>query len=138
MSSLRERILAELAKPVEEQVHTESFDPWGEVIQGIYGSYASQSDVLMIRVLEAVRDRKTFDLINNEGFAAEFMLYVLAGRQMLEYGTSPRGGWPDPEIEDLWQPLINKWREYFRAHWGEEYVSESFTPPAPVTTVSTD
>ena len=119
MTDLRDRLIAELAKPVEDLCHTESFDPWGEVIRGIYGSYASTSDAMMIRALEAVRDRKTGEFMDEHGFVAEFMLYVLAGQQFLNYGTSPRFGWPDESIADLWQPLIDKWREYYLIQWGE-------------------
>ena len=120
MSALRQRLEAELAKPVEELAHMESFDPWEGIIRGIYGSYSSESDRLMIAALEAIRDKKTFDYIDLEGFAGEFVLYVLAGQQFINYGTSPRGGWPDEAISDLWQPLIDKWREYYRVAWGEE------------------
>lgn len=117
---VRERIAAELAKPVDDIPHTESFDPWSEVIQGIYGSYCSRSDALMIRALEAVRDKKQGEFMEAHGFAGEFMFYVLAGHGMLEYGSSPRYGWPRPELADLWQPLIDKWREYYRVMWGED------------------
>lgn len=116
---VRQRVVAELAKPVDDPSHAESFDPWGEVIQGIYGCYASHSDVLMIGALEAVRDQKHSEFMEAHGFAGEFMFYVLAGQDMLEYGTSPRYGWPTPEMADLWQPLIDKWREYYRVMWGE-------------------
>lgn len=120
---LRERLEAELAKPLaetEETLSDELFDPWHGVIDGIYGSYSSESDRLMIAALEAARDGKTFELINKEGFAAEFILYVLAGHGLIEYGTSPRGGWPDYTVKDLWQPLIDKWRGYYVNTWGEQ------------------
>lgn len=119
MSELRTRLEAALAKPlpdVDGMVHTEVFDPWADVIEGIYGSYSSESDELMIRALEAVRDEKTFDFIR-DNFAAEFALYVLAGHGLTEYGGSPRGGWPDPDVADLWQPLIDKWRAYYEIVW---------------------
>lgn len=96
---------------------SEFFNPWDDVIHGIYGGYSSESDDLMIEVMEAVRDRKTFDLIDRKGFAAEFMLYVLAGHGLTEYGGSPRGGWP--MHDDLWQPLIDKWKAYRAVAWSE-------------------
>jgi hypothetical protein len=93
------------------------FDPWEDVIKGIYGNYSSECDDLMIATMEAVRDGKTFDLIKEKGFAAEFMLYVLAGHGLTEYGTSPRGAWP--EHRELWQPLIDKWKAYRAVAWAE-------------------
>jgi len=127
-TKLREKILAALAKPSPESVEDNDasfFDPWDDVITGIYGSYASESDYLMIRILEAARDGQTFDVIKGHGFAAEFMLYVLAGHGLLEYGTSPRGGWPDPDVADLWQSLIDKWKAYARAVWGRGSFEEA-------------
>lgn len=91
------------------------FNPWDHVICGIYGSYSSDSDDLMIETLEAVRDGKTYELIDKKGFVIEFMLYVLAGHGLTEYGTSPRGGWP--EYPDLWQQLIDKWKAYRDVAW---------------------
>lgn len=123
--SIRESIETALAKPLPEQKDdigdTELFDPWEDVIQNIYGSYSSESDDLMLAALRAARDRTTFDLIAQRGFAAELVLYVLAGHGLLEYGTSPRGGWPDPEVKDLWQPLIDKWEAWAKASWGEDW-----------------
>jgi hypothetical protein len=121
MDDLRSRLLSALAKPIAENRECKSlddFDPWEDVIQGIHGGYSSESDELMIDVLKAVRDRKTFEIIKEKGFAAEFMLYVLSGHDLTEYGTSPRGGWPYHKIEDLWQPLIDKWVAYAEAEWG--------------------
>lgn len=121
MSELRKSLEAALAKPLpnkEEGVHSEVFDPWQDVITGIYGSYSSASDELMIGALEAVRDKTTFDFIK-DNFAAEFALYVLAGHGLTEYGTSPRGAWADFAVEDLWQPLIDKWRDYYEIVWAE-------------------
>lgn len=120
MGSLREKLTAALAKPLPddaEHVHTEVFDPWGDVIEGIHGSYAKESDDLIIDALKAVRDSKTFEFIAERGFLGEFALYVLSGHGLTDYGTSPRGGWPDLEIEDLWQPLIDKWEAYSAIYW---------------------
>lgn len=115
-----ERLKTALAKPLPDAsdlVHSEVFDPWHDVIIGIYGSYASESDDLMIEALEAVRDRTTFEYIEKRGFVGEFMLYVLAGHGLIEYGTSPRGGWPDPSVRDFWVPLIEKWKAYRKVMW---------------------
>jgi len=120
LSDMRGKLKAALDKPLPEDgqsVHDEVFDPWSDVIEGIYGSYSSESDDLMIGALKAVRDKTTFDFIRDQGFAGEFALYVLAGHRMTEYGTSPRGAWADFAIEDLWQPLIDKWEAYAKIVW---------------------
>lgn len=123
--SLREMIEAALAKALpadnESLGYEDEFAPWRDIIEGIHGDYASASDVLLIGAMEAARDRSTFDFIEKQGFAGEFALYVLSGHGLLEYGTSPRGGWPAPEIADLWQPLIDKWKAWYRIAWGEEF-----------------
>jgi hypothetical protein len=118
----REQLEAALQKPIyglDEPTGTDDFDPWEDVVQGIHGSYASESDALMVEALKAVRDKATFEFIDRRGFLGEFALYVLSGHGLLEYGTSPRGGWPAPEIADLWQPLIDKWEAYELAAWGD-------------------
>lgn len=121
MSYFREKLETALAKPLPDDGFIgdlDCFDPWEDVIHGIYGHYSSQSDELMIEALKAARDKTTFEFIKKRGFVAEFALYVLAGHMLLEYGTSPRGGWPDHEIEDLWQLLIDKWEAYAAIYWG--------------------
>jgi hypothetical protein len=117
----RDSLAAALSKPLPKAgstVDLEVFDPWADVIEGIYGSYSSESDDLMIAALEAVGSKTTFEFIKERGFAGEFALYVLAGHGLTDYGTSPRGAWPDHEIEDLWQPLIDKWKAYAASQWG--------------------
>jgi hypothetical protein len=118
---MRDKLQTALALPIpmsEEDVGCEGFfDPWENIIQGIHGNYSSEADDMMIEVLEAVRDGNTFSLIEQKGFAAEFMLYVLSGHGLTEYGTSPRGAWP--EHRDLWQLLIDKWKAYREVAWRE-------------------
>lgn len=115
------RIIAAIAKPPlpdsDRAGDGQFFDPWEDVLDGIHGSYAQASDDLAIRVLEAVRDATTFELIQEVGFAAEFMLYVMSGHGMLEYGTSPRGAWPHPDLKESWQQLIDAWKKYREANW---------------------
>lgn len=117
----RESLSAALALPLPQHCddlsYLEFFNPWDHVLQGIHGGYSKQSDDLLIETLEAVRDGKTFELMRQHGFAAEFMLYVLSGHGMTEYGTSPRGGWPAPGLLDLWQPLIDKLKAYREVAW---------------------
>ena len=119
-NDLRKRLRIALDKPLpddENDIGCHTFDPWEDVISGIYGGYSSESDDLMMSVLQSVWDGTTFDLIKSRGFVAEFALYVLAGHGLTEYGTSPRGGWPDPSVEDMWQELIDKWGGYMKAVW---------------------
>lgn len=118
--TIRAKIERALAKPLPERggvVHSEVFDPWQDIITGIHGSYSPDSDDLMIGAMEAVRDRATFAFIEKRGFVGEFMLYVLSGHGLTEYGTSPRGAWADFAIADLWQALIDKWRGYADVVW---------------------
>lgn len=124
MTDVRARIEAALAKPMQEDencISCDEFDPWSDVITGIYGGYSSESDRVFIACLEALRDKRTFDFIKFEGFIGEFALYVLSGHDYVEYGTSPRGGWWDQSISDLLQPLIDKWKAYYEIMWGEKY-----------------
>lgn len=123
-TELRERLESALAKPsaeIGDIIDGGFFSPWEDVFPSIYGHYSSASDALMIDALIAVRDKKTFEFIDERGFVGEFALYILAGHGLIEYGTSPRGGWPDYSIEELWQPLIDKWVEYYEAVWGRPY-----------------
>lgn len=120
--TMRERLEAALAKPLAEAncIGCDDFDPWGDVIEGIYGGYSSECDDLMIEAMEAVRDKKTFDFMKSRGLAGELVLYILAGHQLTDYGTSPRGGWVDFDLEDLWQPLIDKWKAHAAIQWAPE------------------
>ena len=92
------------------------FDPWTYIIHDIYGSYSSESDDLMIECMEACMNHRNHELLQEHGFAAELCLYILAGHGLLEYGTSPRSGWP--MFKDLQPALIAKWKRYADAYWG--------------------
>lgn len=120
-TSTREKLLAALAKPLPSDKDglgcSDVFDPWEDVISGIHGHYSKQSDEIMLGALRAVRDRTTLDFMKENGFASEFSLYVLSGHGLTNYGTSPRGGWPDEQIADLWQPLIEKWESFTKIAW---------------------
>ncbi len=121
--TVRTKLEAALAKPLprdEMDRGIDTFDPWSDVIEGIFGNYSAESDDVMIDALKAVRDKQPFEFIDRRGFLGEFVLYVLAGHGLTEYGTSPRGAWPDFAIEDLWQPLIDKWEAYADIVWPSE------------------
>ena len=121
---LRERVVNALLEDIEW------FWPWGEIISSVHGNYSSESDRLMIAALEAVRDQTTFEFIKKEGFAAELMLYILSGSELTEYGTSPRGAWPDEAVAHLWPQIIEKWKQYAAHHWGENWKDDSNEHPA--------
>ena len=114
---LAERLMKPLPNCTEDIGDPRFFDPWEDVIQGIYGNYSSECDMLFIEALKAVRDRKTFELIEKHRFSAELVLYILAGHGLTEYGTSPRGSWPDPSLVHLWDALIKKWEAYAAVYW---------------------
>lgn len=115
-----EGVLKALAKPVRaaDDWDEDAFDPWEDIIHGIHGSYSSESDAMMVEALEAIRDGATFEYIKKRGFAGEFVLYVISGHGLIEYGTSPRGGWPISPLRDVWQTIIDKWVSYADAQWG--------------------
>ena len=124
MSDLQ-RIREALLKPLptsDEDIGDGFFNPWHDVIEGVSGSYASESDVLMIEALTASLERTTFEKIKKHGFVFEFALYVLAGHDLTDYGTSPRGGWPTDE--KLTRDLIEKWKGYYEVVWEEKYPEE--------------
>jgi len=119
----RAELEAVLAKPLSDErgPSIDEFDPWADVMRGIHGSYSSESDDLAIGALIALRDGKTFEFIEKRGFAGEFMLYAMSGFGLVNYGTSPRGGWPDEEVADLWDRLIAKWTAYADEQWGDDW-----------------
>lgn len=116
----RVKLLAalEMPSPSNDVIGLDAFDPWEHVIKGIHGGYARDCDDLMIEALEAVRDGKPFEFMDRRGLAGELALYILSGHGLTEYGTSPRGAWPDPDVTDLWNQLIAKWKEYAAYVWG--------------------
>ena len=95
------------------------FDPWEDIVKGIHGHYSSASDEIVLAAMKAVQNKKPFEFIDQHGFAGEFVLYVLSGHNLLEYGSSPRGGWPAPHVSDLWQEIIEKWEAYCAVVWAD-------------------
>lgn len=112
----RKKLIEALEKPVSNDPSIEVFDPWHDIIEGVLGSYSSSMDLIFINALKAIRDRTTFKFIFNND-AHEMALYILAGQGYTDYGTSPRGGWPDSWCADLWDDMIAKWEEYYKATW---------------------
>ncbi|TPE53090.1 hypothetical protein [Amaricoccus solimangrovi] len=120
MDDTRTKLEVALAKPLpgdDAPIDMDEFDPWEDVIHGIYGGYSSESDAMMIAALKAVRDKTQAEFMDQWGFAGEFALYVLAGHGLTEYGTSPRYAWPSPEIAGLWDQIIAKWEAFSAIRW---------------------
>lgn len=97
------------------------FDPWLDLFGDVVvGPYSSEIDLLAIDVLRAVRDRSTFDLVDDHrrGLAAEMFMHMLAV-WLCDYGSSPRGISPaNQKIACMWDELIDKWEAYYRIAWG--------------------
>lgn len=98
----------------------DDFDPW-DLFPGCVGAYSSSIDELAIRVLKAVQNRTTFELLEGpDAIAAELFMHMLAGR-LCSYGTSPRGVYPGTEvIRARWPEFIEKWEAYAALKWGDD------------------
>lgn len=116
--------LAELKRQLELPIRPESephtsgfFDPW-EIFPCFYGSYNSDFDDMAILVLENIRHNRFGDR-HGEGLAHEMFREVLCTADLCDYGTSPRGCFPnwDTDFNDLLPALIAKWRAYAGREW---------------------
>ena len=111
-------IAQQLAKPVPADwfdFGTEAFfDPW-EIFPCLYGSYSCAFDNMAIEVLERMRDR----VWTEEGLAHEMFREMLCTSGLADYGMSPRGCFPEPAFEQLLPALIDKWKLYRKAAWGD-------------------
>lgn len=114
---LRERLEAALQKPISDDPSQKEFRPWGDVIIGISGDYYLKIDDVFIEALIAIRDRTNQDFIAAHGFTGDLVLSILAGHRYIDYSRSPRDGWWTGGLEDLLQPLIDKWIAYRKAVW---------------------
>lgn len=121
------RLRAALNKPtpkLEYDLEDVFFNPWDDLMGGTVSPYNSEIDRLAIDVLEAIRDRTTFELLDGDrSLAAEIFMHMLAV-WLCDYGTSPRGVFPRLGLEGMWQELIDKWRAWADWHW-----SDWQTPP---------
>jgi hypothetical protein len=130
--TLREKIIQALEKPNASDAQgfsMDEFDPWGDIVKGIHGSYNSACDELMLDALKAVCDKTTYAFIDDYGLAGEMALYILSGHGLTDYGTSPRGTWPDHSIADLWPAIIDKWEKAAEIRWGAGWNGKG--PPTP-------
>lgn len=97
----------------------DAFDPW-ELFPSVYGSYESAFDQLAIQVLEDVRDMTH----HRTDLAARMFREMLCTAELCDYGTSPRVCFPNQAFKPLIDPLLAKWKEYYRATWGEDYTPD--------------
>lgn len=105
----------------EDDISDEFFNPWDDLMEGCVHAYNSELDRLAVDVLEAVRDRTTFDLLEGDrGLAAELFMHMLSV-WLCDYGISPRGVFPAAGIDSMWQELIDKWVAYADASWGDDW-----------------
>ncbi len=102
----------------EELIGPAFFNPWTDLFPRIYGSYSSAMDDLFIDALKAVANHghRAFREQYGEDLA-ELALYILAGHDLTEYGTSPRTAYPNPQVADQWNLLITKWENYRTANF---------------------
>lgn len=117
----RQSLVEALAKPDpidrDDIGDGEHFDPWNDVIKGIDGTYLSACDDVFIASLIAVRDQTTFQFLAKYELAGHLVLYTLSGHDLIDYGSSPHGGWPAFLLADLWDSLIEKWQAYSAVRW---------------------
>jgi hypothetical protein len=114
-----EKVTAALTLPLpesEEQLGiVGEFDPW-DLFPSLYGSYDGDFDKLAIEVLEDIQNgtHKRRDL------AARMFREMLCTADLCDYGTSPRGCFPNPGFKSLLPELLEKWRAYSLIAWGED------------------
>jgi hypothetical protein len=108
-----------LAKPIEKDMSVDSFDPW-EPFQ-VYGSYSSEFDDMAIRVLTDIQN----EVFNNHNLADEMFREMLCNLEFCNYGTSPRVCFASGEFKKLLPEYIDKWKEYYKVQWDEEYEAEA-------------
>lgn len=97
----------------------EFFDPWS-LFPALYGSYGGDFDKCAIEVLsEILAGKKTRD-----DLGAEMFREMLCNADLCDYGTSPRVCFATQEFKELIPVLIEMWRAYSMAVWGEDVLSE--------------
>lgn len=97
-----------------------NFDPW-QAFPSLYGSYSSEFDDMAILVLDNILNKR-WGTDHGEGLAHQMFREMLCTAGLCDYGTSPRGCFPDwseDGIEELLKALLEKWREYRDVEWAE-------------------
>jgi len=121
------KLKAALSKPLEASPRPDGaiygedeFDPWFDVVTGVYGSYDSDFDACAIEVLIEIRNREK----QRHDLGAEMFREMLCFQDLCCYGTSPRYCYWDVE-RSLLDDLITKWLEWYKHTWDQDYVKES-------------
>lgn len=117
---IRELLKKPVVSPNDLEHGTDrAFDPW-DAFPCFYGSYSRAFDDMAILVLSNIAEGK-FGASAGEGLAHEMFREVLCTSGLCDYGTSPRGCFPDwgSGFEEVLPRLIEKWKEYRDAGWGE-------------------
>lgn len=91
------------------------FDPW-ELFPSLYGCYSSAFDDMALEVLEGLMSRDFWPTT----LAHEMFQEMLCTANLCDYGTSPRGCFPNygTDFEKLLPELIAKWKAYRAVRWG--------------------
>jgi hypothetical protein len=112
-------IWTELRKPTIESAsdigNTAYFDPW-DLWPSLPGGYSQAMDEAMIEGLEMVisDDREKWHAYR-QTIVAEFVLTLLCGSDVCNYGSNPFGCYL--EDKQMAQALLKKWREYAARIW---------------------
>lgn len=114
----------ELMQPNAEDWDGDYWNPWEALGLGCC-HYNSEIDAQAIWVLQGIADKKfNTDIAEETGLSpshVELLQGIFCSRDWAEYGTSPRGCFPNygSEFEDLGR-LIASWKAYYLRHWSEE------------------
>jgi hypothetical protein len=108
------------------------YDPW-TAMRIHCGGYGSEVDLDVIRVLRAIavgsrncieglEGPKGYvtDIAEQTGMSAshvELIQYMLCSADWCDYGTSPRGCFPNWDGD--FEALIAAWEKYYEQQWGE-------------------
>lgn len=110
-------------EPNEEDWDGPYWDPWTSLDLPCL-SYNSAIDCDFLHVLCGIRDKLYCDAIAEraslEPKHVELIQSIFCSARWAEYGTSPRGCFPNygSEFEDLGR-VIDLWVQYYERHWKE-------------------
>lgn len=112
------KTVADIIAPNAEDENGDYWDPWDALGIGC-ASYNSGIDQNAINVLCGIRD-KLFcdDIAERYGMSAlhvELFQSIFCSADWCEYGTSPRGCFP--EDREGFPALIAAWEAYFKRRW---------------------
>lgn len=99
----------------------DTFDPWEPFERSLYGSYSSEFDDMAITVLENILHQR-WGRDHGESLAHEVFREILCNAGLCDYGTSPRGCFPDwgSGFADVLPLYLQKWKQYRAVEWGDE------------------